>query len=89
MTITAINVFIEMDGKQCIAFINPEMAEVFVGMLPAMQTGQPKHAVLRPLPPSVAEPLQQTRAALYEHLMAARNAKAPSAPMPSGRRHQK
>lgn len=69
MNITAINVFIEVDGKQCIAFINPEMAEVFVGMLPAMQTGQPKHAVLRPLPPSVAAPLEQVRAALYDHLM--------------------
>lgn len=56
------------------------MAEVFVGMLPAMQTGQPKHAVLRPLPASVAAPLEQTRAALYDHLMRPKTAEKGQTP---------
>ncbi|MCG3785703.1 hypothetical protein [Delftia acidovorans] len=76
MTITAINVFIEVDGKQCAAFISEEMADVFVRMLPAMQAGQPQQAMLHTLPDSVVKPLQQTRMAMWEHLMAAQNAKA-------------
>lgn len=77
MTITAINVFIEVDGKQCAAFISEEMADVFVRMLPAMQAGQQQQAMLHTLPPSVIAPLLQTRWAMGEHLMAARKAKAP------------
>lgn len=76
MSITAINVFIEIDGKQCAAFISADMADVFVRMLPAMQTGQPDGATLHTLPDSVIEPLQRTRRAMWEHLMAAKNAKA-------------
>lgn len=75
MSITAINVFIEIDGKQCAAFISAEMADVFVRMLPAMQTGQPAQAVLRALPDSVVKPLQQTRMAMWDHFMAAQKAK--------------
>lgn len=76
MTITAINVFIEVDGKQCAAFISAEMADVFVRMLPAMQAGQPQQAMLHTLPPSVIAPLLETRLAMGEHLMAAHRARA-------------
>lgn len=75
MNITAINVFIEIDGKQCAAFISADMADVFVRMLPAMQAGQPEKATLHTLPESVMQPLQQTRKAIWEHFMAKQNAK--------------
>ncbi|WP_315127305.1 hypothetical protein [Comamonas antarctica] len=64
MNVTAINVFIEVDGKQTIAFINKDSVEMFIGMLPAFQTDQPKAAKLQVLPEQVALRLQATRQAL-------------------------
>lgn len=66
MTITAINVFIEIDGKQCIALIDPEMVGMFMGMLPSFQgfTDMSKGAKLTLLPPSAVEPLLETRRAI-------------------------
>ncbi|EPD40890.1 MAG TPA: hypothetical protein DDZ62_03350 [Delftia acidovorans] len=69
MNITAINVFIEVDGKQTMAFIGKEQAELFVRMLPSFQDGQPNAPKLYTLPASVAAPLEKTRAALYDCLM--------------------
>ena len=40
MNVTAINVFIEIDGKQYIAPVTAESAELFIGMLPAFQSGK-------------------------------------------------
>lgn len=66
MNITAINVFIEVDGKQCIALIDPEMSSIFMGMLPSFQniTDLDKGAKLSLLPQSVIEPLLETRRAI-------------------------
>lgn len=66
MNITAINVFIEVDGKQCIALIDPQMANIFIGMLPSFQgiAELSKGAKLTLLPQSVIDPLLETRAAI-------------------------
>lgn len=76
MNITAVNVFIEVDGKQCIALIDPKKVELFVGMLPVAQADGHKNALLHNLPPSVVEPLQRTRVALYEYVTARKAAAA-------------
>lgn len=66
MNITAINVFIEVDGKQCIALIDPQMTGIFMGMLPSFQNipELDKGPKLSLLPPSVVEPLLETRRAI-------------------------
>lgn len=68
--ITAINVFIEIDGQQCIALIKPEMAHIFMGMLSSFQGSEdPKAgANLSKLPPAAAEHLLATRRAIWEHV---------------------
>lgn len=68
MTITAINVFVEVDGKQHIAFIDGESANLFIGMLGAFQRGQPKNATLVPLHDDVSKHLIATRSALLKRI---------------------
>lgn len=70
MSITAINVFIEMDGKQYIAPIDQEMAGIFMGMLGAYQIDQPSGARLVVLHEDIASHLLQLRRALYERITA-------------------
>ena len=74
MTITAINVFVEVDGKQHIAFIDGEAASLFIGMLGAFQSGQPKNAKLVPLHDDVAKHLIETRRALLKRIEAKQKA---------------
>ena len=52
--ITSINVYVEIDGQQCIAIIDPQMAQMFMGMLGAYQPGQPDGARLTRLPDEVS-----------------------------------
>lgn len=66
--VTAINVFIEIDGKHCIALIDPGKAEIFLGMLPAFQHGEKQSAELVTLPDTVTEHLLNTRRAILEHV---------------------
>ena len=68
MHITAINVFIEADGKQHIALIDPEMSDMFVGMLGAFQKGQRDGVTLVPLQDDAAEHLLNVRRALWREL---------------------
>lgn len=68
MTITAINVFVEVDGKQCIALIDPVMSDLFMGMLGAYQRGQPNGARLSTLPDSATKHLIATRKAIIDHV---------------------
>lgn len=70
MTITAINVFVEVDGNQHIAFIDGESASLFIGMLGAFQRGQPKNATLVPLHDDVSQHLIATRRALLKQIEA-------------------
>lgn len=67
--ITAINVFIEIDGQQCIAPIKPESANIFMHMLPSFQGNEdPKAgANLSKLPPAAVDHLLATRRAIWEH----------------------
>lgn len=65
--VTAINVLIEYQGKQHIAFIDPVMKDLFIGMLGTYQSGQPKNARLYPLPPRAAKNLINMRHALLDH----------------------
>jgi hypothetical protein len=66
--ITAINVFVEIGGKQCIAIIDPQMAPMFVGMLGAYQSGQPDAARLSVLPDDVSEHLLAARQAIADRV---------------------
>jgi len=66
--ITAINVFVEIGGKQCIAIIDPQMAPMFMGMLGAYQSGQPDAARLSVLPNDVSGHLLAARQAIAERV---------------------
>jgi hypothetical protein len=73
--ITAINVFIEANGKQHIAIIDPTMADMFVAMLGAYQKGQQAETALITLPDSVTEHLLKTRQAIQNYIEQAREAR--------------
>ncbi len=66
--ITAINVFVEIGGKQCIAIIDPQMAPMFMGMLGAYQSGQPDAARLSVLPDEVSGHLLAARQAIADRV---------------------
>lgn len=68
MNITAINVFVEIDGKQCIAIIDPQMAQMFMGMLGAYQSGQPDGAQLSILPSEVSRHVIAARQAIADRV---------------------
>lgn len=71
MNITAINVFIEVDGEQCMAVIDGTRVEMFMGMLPAFQSKGAARAELVRLPAEVADRLIETRCALLGAFSAA------------------
>lgn len=73
---TAINVFVEVDGKQCIAMIDPAMASAFMHMLPAFQKGQPENIHLIALPDEVTEHLLTLRRTFLAHVEAAQAQKS-------------
>ena len=70
MAITAINLFIEVDGKQYIAPIRADAADLFMGMLGAFQKDATKGATLIPLHDDVSEHLIATRRALLKRIEA-------------------
>lgn len=72
----AINVFVEVDGKQCIAMIDPAMASAFMHMLPAFQKGQPEGIRLVALPDEVTEHLLELRRTFLAHIEAAKAQRA-------------
>lgn len=72
MAITAINVFIEVDGKQHIAPIRADAADLFMGMLGAFQKDEKHRATLIPLHEDVSEHLIATRRALLKRIEAQR-----------------
>lgn len=80
--VTAINVFIEIDGKHCIALIDPAKAEIFLGMLPVAQHGEKQSAELVTLPDSVTKHLLNTRRAILEHVQRAQRQPPPTEPRP-------
>ena len=57
--ITAISVFVEIDGRLCLAPIAPESAQMFVSMLSAYQSNPDKGATLYPVP-------DEARACVYQ-----------------------
>ena len=74
MAITAINVLVEVDGKQHIAPIRAEAADLFMGMLGAFQKEGAAGATLVPLHDDVAKHLIATRRALLKRIEAQRAA---------------
>lgn len=75
MTVTAINVFVEVDGKQHIAVIDSDMASMFMAMLGTFQKGQQAGATLIPLHDDVAEHLLNLRRALLARIEAQKKGK--------------
>lgn len=66
--ITKISVYIEADGKVCLAPISAELAPLFLGMLSAFQEGQPKGATLLVMPGEVAAHVHAAQRALGKEL---------------------
>lgn len=65
--ITAVNVFIEINGRQCIAPIKAESVDMFVGMLAAFQ-GESSSSELMTLPDSVSRHLIELRKAMFDYI---------------------
>lgn len=65
--ITGISVYLMIDGQLCLAPIAGEQAAMFVGMLPAFQSGQPKAARLIGMPADVAQHVAAAGEALGKH----------------------
>lgn len=55
LNITAISVFIEIDGRLCLAPIAPDSAQIFVNMLSAYQSNPEKGVTLYPVPDEARE----------------------------------
>lgn len=72
MNITAINVLIQIDGKEHIALINHEMAEMFVQMLGAFQSSPGNGTSVIPLPTNVVTQIDIMREELFKVFSAAR-----------------
>ena len=53
--ITAISIFVEVDGRLCLAPITPESAEIFVSMLSAYQDKPDQGTTLYPVPDEARE----------------------------------
>ena len=66
--ITAISVFVEVDGLLCVAPVRPELSALFVGMLSAYQSGDEKETRLFPVPDDVRQHVFDAGSALQEHL---------------------
>lgn len=76
--VTAISVYLMVDGQLCLAPISPESVHMFVGMLPAFQHDQPKTAKLIAMPPAVAQHIEAASRTLAE-CIANQHAAAPKA----------
>lgn len=76
--VTAISVYLMVDGQLCLAPISPESVHMFVGMLPAFQHDQPKTAKLIAMPPAVAQHIEAASRTLAEFI-ASQPAAAPKA----------
>jgi hypothetical protein len=73
MKIDGITLLIAVDGKLCLAPIKAEAAELFVGLLPPLQPGDPeKGTMLLNLPPHLAQMAQELGTALQDHVAKAR-----------------
>lgn len=68
MSITAINVFIEMDGKQFIAPVQEGAADLFLGMLATCQSGNSSSTRLVPLHDDIAKHLLAARRAIVDRI---------------------
>lgn len=75
MEITAINLFIEVDGEKYIAPIRAEAVDLFIGMLPAFQGEGAKSASLVALPDEVSRHLIAARRELLARFEARRTEK--------------
>ena len=64
MNIEAISVFLKIDGRVVLAPIASKSAQLFVGMLPAFQEGQPKQAKMYVMPPEVTVHIENAGRAL-------------------------
>lgn len=64
--VTAISVFLKVNGRLCLAPISPDCAAMFVSMLPAFQHGQPEAAKLVAMPLAVAVHIEAAGRALGE-----------------------
>jgi len=80
MNVTAINVFIQVDGRETMAIIGAEQGELFVRALGAFQAAPTNDVTLYNLPPEVEKHVQNARLALFEHWNRIKAAKQPKRP---------
>ncbi|WP_315128037.1 hypothetical protein [Comamonas antarctica] len=64
--VTAISIYVMVDGQLCLAPISPDGAAMFIRMLPAFQPGQPEAAKLVAMPAAVAKHVEAAGRALGE-----------------------
>lgn len=74
--ITAISLFIEVDGRQYLAALDPDKKDLFMGMLPAFQSGDSKVARICPLPEQAVPHLLELRQSLFDHLFSRKESHA-------------
>lgn len=66
--IQAIAVYIQVDDRLCLAMIDQDKADLFVGMIPAYQSGDNKAALLHFMPESVRVHVAAASMALAKHM---------------------
>lgn len=76
MKIEQVAIFIRVDGRTTLAPIDPQIAEAFVQMLSAFQTGSPKETKLVVLPKRIVKKLGDLTDALAQEIALREQAKA-------------
>lgn len=66
--VQGIAVYIQIDDRLCLAMIDADKSEMFIGMLPAFQDGDNKAAKLMYMPESVRVHVAAASRALAEHM---------------------
>ena len=84
MNIEQVAIFIRVDGRTTLAPIDPNMAEAFVGMLSAFQTGTPNETKLVVLPKHTVKQLGAMTAALAREIALRQQSKQKKAESPQG-----
>jgi hypothetical protein len=68
MNIEAVSVYLKIDGRVLLAPIAQDKAQLFMGMLPAFQEGQPSQASVYVMPKEVADHVEAAGRALHANL---------------------
>lgn len=68
MNIEAVSIYVKIDGRVVLAPIAQAKAQLFMGMLPAFQEGQPSKASVYVMPKEVADHVEAAGRAVHSVL---------------------